>query len=341
MYKIQIEPKTLMFKTPAGTSRGVYNTRKTWLVKMFHADDNSICGIGEAAPLPNLSMEYTDNYEENLHRYCRLFEQQGTDLLQSDDIRQYSSILFALETAYRHLQTSSFALWNTAFSRGEVGIPMNGLIWMGEQDYMLSQIERKIADGYKCIKIKIGAIDFEKEMSLLATIRDRYSKEEIEIRVDANGAFSVDEVMNKLDAISRYDVHSIEQPIRAGQLSALRNIVSKSPIPIALDEELIGVCNYSDKQNLIHYVRPHYIILKPSLHGGFSGCDEWIQLASEASVGWWATSALESNIGLNSIANWCATKETSIPQGLGTGQLFVENIYAPIEVRNCKVWQIV
>lgn len=341
MYKIQIEPKELIFKTPAGTSRGVYNTRKTWLVKMFCTEDDSCCGIGEAAPLPNLSIEYTNYYEETLHRYCRLFEEQGTDLFFTDDIRRNPSILFALETAYRHLQTKGFTLWNTSFSRGEVGIPINGLIWMGEQDYMLSQIERKIADGYKCIKIKIGAIDFEKEMSLLATIRERYSKEEIEIRVDANGAFSVEEVMGRLETLSCYDVHSIEQPIRAGQLSALRDVVKLSPVPIALDEELIGVCNLSDKQKLIQYVRPHYIILKPSLHGGFSGCDEWIQLAEKESVGWWATSALESNIGLNAIANWCATKEITMPQGLGTGQLFIENISAPIEIRNCKIWQIV
>ena len=250
------------------------------------------------------------------------------------------SILFGLETALLQFEANSFALWDTPFSRGETGIPINGLIWMGSYKEMTEQVAEKIETGYRCIKLKIGAIDFKKELNILRIIREQFSARDIELRVDANGAFSPNEVMEKLDRLAKFDLHSIEQPIRAEQWDDMAQLAATSPIPIALDEELIGCNTPEKKKELLSYIRPQYIVLKPSLHGGLYGGSEWLKEAEEQQIGWWITSALESNIGLNAIAQWCATFNNPLPQGLGTGALFTDNIDAPLELRDNRLWFI-
>lgn len=336
MYNIQITPRLLHFKQPAGTSRGVYNTRKVWYIEISSMENPSIKGIGECAPLPNLSCDDVPQYEEVLQQACSRVAREGN--IPTESLRNYPSILFGLETALRHYETGSLALWDTPFSRGEAGIPINGLIWMGNFEEMYRQIEAKMEAGYRCIKLKIGAIDFDAELTLLKHIRSRFSVKDIELRVDANGAFSPAEAMHKLDALSKLDLHSIEQPIRAGQWEEMARLTARTPLPIALDEELIGHNTPEIKQELLSAIRPQYIILKPSLHGGICGSNEWIAEAEKQNIGWWVTSALESNIGLNAIAQWCATLHNALPQGLGTGQLFTDNIDLPLEIRKDCLW---
>lgn len=336
MYNIQITPRLLHFKQPAGTSRGVYNTRKVWYIEISSMENPSIKGIGECAPLPNLSCDDVPQYEEVLQQACSRVAREGN--IPTESLRNYPSILFGLETALRHYETGSLALWDTPFSRGEAGIPINGLIWMGNFEEMYRQIEAKMEAGYRCIKLKIGAIDFDAELTLLKHIRSRFSVKDIELRVDANGAFSPAEAMHKLDALSKLDLHSIEQPIRAGQWEEMARLTARTPLPIALDEELIGHNTPEIKQELLSAIRPQYIILKPSLHGGICGSNEWIAEAEKQKIGWWVTSALESNIGLNAIAQWCATLHNALPQGLGTGQLFTDNIDLPLEIRKDCLW---
>ncbi|MGE4308891.1 o-succinylbenzoate synthase [Bacteroides sp.] len=336
MYNIQITPRLLHFKQPAGTSRGIYNTRKVWYIEISSMENPSIKGIGECAPLPNLSCDDVPQYEEVLQQACSRVAREGN--IPTESLRNYPSILFGLETALRHYETGSLALWDTPFSRGEAGIPINGLIWMGNFEEMYRQIEAKMEAGYRCIKLKIGAIDFDAELTLLKHIRSRFSVKDIELRVDANGAFSPAEAMHKLDALSKLDLHSIEQPIRAGQWEEMARLTARTPLPIALDEELIGHNTPEIKQELLSAIRPQYIILKPSLHGGICGSNEWIAEAEKQNIGWWVTSALESNIGLNAIAQWCATLHNALPQGLGTGQLFTDNIDLPLEIRKDCLW---
>lgn len=336
MYNIQITPRLLHFKQPAGTSRGVYNTRKVWYIEISSMENPSIKGIGECAPLPNLSCDDVPQYEEVLQQACSRVVREGN--IPTESLRNYPSILFGLETALRHYETGSLALWDTPFSRGEAGIPINGLIWMGNFEEMYRQIEAKMEAGYRCIKLKIGAIDFDAELTLLKHIRSRFSVKDIELRVDANGAFSPAEAMHKLDALSKLDLHSIEQPIRAGQWEEMARLTARTPLPIALDEELIGHNIPEIKKELLSAIRPQYIILKPSLHGGICGSNEWIAEAEKQNIGWWVTSALESNIGLNAIAQWCATLHNALPQGLGTGQLFTDNIDLPLEIRKDCLW---
>jgi hypothetical protein len=259
-----------------------------------------------------------------------------------DSLRPYPSILFGLETAFRQYETGSFRLWDTPFSRGEKGIPINGLIWMGDYLKMAEQIERKLQDGFRCIKLKIGAINFNDELTLLRYIRSRFSAKEIALRVDANGAFPPEKALDKLKQLAEWDIHSIEQPIRAGQWDAMARLTAETPIPIALDEELIGWNCREEKRQLLETIHPQYIILKPSLHGGINGCREWIDEAERLHIDWWITSALESNIGLNAIAQWTATVLPHSPgesfQGLGTGGLFTNNIDMPLEVRGDCLW---
>lgn len=336
MYTINIIPRILHFKQPAGTSRGTYTTRKVWYIYLSTTEYPERVGVGECAPLPKLSCDDLPDYEQILCNACRCLEQTGE--LDTEALRDYPSILFGLETALRHYETQSWALWDTPFSRGETGIPINGLIWMGDFDRMLQQIEVKMQSGYRCIKLKIGAINFEKELALLKHIRAHYSAREIELRVDANGAFSPIDAMEKLNRLAELELHSIEQPIRAGQWEEMARLTADTPLPIALDEELIGCNTPEGKQDLLTSVRPQYIILKPSLHGGISGGNEWIAEAEKQHIGWWITSALESNIGLNAIAQWCATFRNPLPQGLGTGLLFTDNIEMPLEIRKDCLW---
>ena len=333
--KITIHPYLLHFKQPAGTSRGVYKTRRVWYLHAFD-ETTKRHGYGECAPLPNLSCDDIQNYEEVLKEHC--LQVEDTERLDYEALRNYPSMLFGLETAIQHLHAGSLQLWNTPFAAGQAGIPINGLIWMGNFEEMYQRIEEKMRLGFRCIKVKIGAIDFDKELELLAHIRQHFGPDKIELRVDANGAFLPSDAPAKLAALNAFHLHSIEQPIRAGQWKEMSELCASTPLPIALDEELIGVNRTEDKIRLIDTIRPQYIILKPSLHGGIKGSTEWIELAKERGIGYWITSALESNIGLNAIAQWCATLRPTLPQGLGTGQLFTDNIDFPLHIQGDCIW---
>lgn len=335
--KIEIIPRLLHFKQPSGTSRGVYTTRQVWYLRMTSMDFPGKEAIGECAPLPDLSCDDIPGYGRILAEACREVEEHE-GVLSRDSLRNYPSILFGLEMLLRQWETGSIALWDTPFSRGEAGIPINGLIWMGDYRQMLERIKEKMKAGFRCIKLKIGAIQFEEELELLRHIRKHYSPKEIELRVDANGAFSPTDAMDKLKRLSELDLHSIEQPIRAGQWKEMAHLCAESPLPIALDEELIGINEPKRKEMLLDAIRPQYLVLKPSLHGGFSGGEEWIKNAGSREINWWITSALESNIGLNAIAQWCATFKNALPQGLGTGLLFTDNVEMPLEIRKDCLW---
>jgi len=336
-FSVTLSEKILHFKQPAGTSRGVYTTRKIWLV---HLSDGQREGVGECAPLPDLSCDALsdDEYASILNKVCEDFCSSGE--IDYEALRDYPSMLFGLETALLNLQNGD-RLFDTAFSRGETGIPINGLVWMGNHDEMLQRLEEKLEKGFRCIKLKIGAIDFDQELDLIRRIRDRFSFHEVELRVDANGAFPYDEALYKLELLSQYNIHSIEQPIKAGQWAYMADLCRESPLPIALDEELIGVNDPEMKRHLLNIIKPRYIILKPSLHGGMAGCREWIETARDLGIGSWITSALESNIGLNAIAQFASSvygDHITMPQGLGTGQLFTDNIPMPLEIRNDQLW---
>ena len=348
--KVSVRPYTLNFKQPAGTSRGIYTVRKVWYIEV--RDGERMLGIGECAPLPKLSCDDIADYEDVLRAFAQKFETEinaqntifslGKDL--KEEMRQYPSTLFGLESVVMQMNAGgSTALSSTAFSHGERGITINGLIWMGTFEEMKRRIEEKMRLGFRCIKLKIGAIDFDNELSLIRMIRESFSPEQIEIRVDANGAFGVD-AMQKLQLLAENHLHSIEQPIKAGLWQKMAELCAATPLPIALDEELIGINTPSEKIELLDTIKPQYIILKPSLHGGICGAEEWIRLAEERGIGWWATSALESNVGLNAIAHWCATMQesrpdkTPMPQGLGTGMLFTNNIDYPLHIEGDRLF---
>ena len=331
-----IQEKLLHFKQPAGTSRGVYTTRKIWLLTVEH---DGRTAIGECAPLPQLSCDDIPDYEAVLRRFCDIIEATGS--IPYDEMRNYPSMLFGVEIALAQLSRTDGLLYDTPFSHGEEGIPINGLVWMGTHDEMLSRLKEKLALGFRCVKLKIGAIDFAKELDLIQHIRKHFSREEVELRVDANGGFTPDVALERLQELARYDIHSIEQPIMAHQWSEMAQLCQLSPLPIALDEELIGVNSTDEKIRLLDTIKPQYIILKPSLHGGVAGTREWIALANERGIGSWITSALESNIGLNAIAQLAANiygSKITMPQGLGTGMLFTDNIPMPLEIRNDCLW---
>lgn len=331
-----IQEKLLHFKQPAGTSRGVYTTRRIWLLTVEH---DGRTAIGECAPLPQLSCDDIPDYEAVLRRFCDIIEATGA--IPYDEMRNYPSMLFGVETALAQLSRTDGLLYDAPFSHGEEGIPINGLVWMGTHDEMLSRLKEKLALGFRCVKLKIGAIDFAKELDLIQHIRKHFSREEVELRVDANGGFTPDVALERLQELARYDIHSIEQPIMAHQWSEMAQLCQLSPLPIALDEELIGVNSTDEKIRLLDTIKPQYIILKPSLHGGVASTREWIALANERGIGSWITSALESNIGLNAIAQLAADiygPQITMPQGLGTGMLFTDNIPMPLEIRNDCLW---
>lgn len=372
---ISFEKKILKFKQPAGTSRGVYRTRTLWYVTA--RDNEGNWGIGECAPLPDLSCDAMsdDQYEMVLADACKRVESTGStpkeilealSTAEAMGMRNTPSILFGIETAMLSLEAcrtkgTPYQLFDNKFSRGEKGTRINGLVWMGTYEEMMNRMEEKLALGFRCIKIKIGAIDWEREINLIQALRERFPKEKVEIRVDANGGFSPQIAMKRLEELSRYDIHSIEQPICQNQWEEMARLCRETPIPIALDEELIGVNTPAEKARLLDTIRPQYIILKPSLHGGLSGSAEWISLAEERGIGHWVTSALESNVGLNVIAQWTAEgekritqsadlrnekecvgflpKNDLIPQGLGTGQLFEQNYNAiHLSIEGERLW---
>ena len=374
MYKIDISERTLHFKQPAGTSRGVYTTRHSYYLTLTSDEMPGVEGVGECATLPDLSCDAKPEYEMTLRQVCQMVEQMGR--IPYDMIRAYPSITFGLETAFasffdeakKKLGAMNLSegktsveilkeagvsvpmgmenlvnLFDSPFGRGEEGITINGLVWMGTYEEMLARLEEKLQTGFHCVKLKIGAIDFFKELDLIKRIRDVYTKEQVELRVDANGGFLPENAMSQLEALAKYDIHSIEQPIKQHQWPKMAQLCRETPLPIALDEELIGVNVRSMKEALLDTIRPQYIILKPSLHGGIYGCNEWIELAKQRGIGSWITSALESNIGLNAIAHYAAKvygPNVEMPQGLGTGQLFTDNIPMPLEIRGDKLFVV-
>ena len=374
MYKIDISERTLHFKQPAGTSRGVYTTRHSYYLTLTSDEMPGVEGVGECATLPDLSCDAKPEYEMTLRQVCQMVEQMGR--IPYDMIRAYPSITFGLETAFASFFDAAkkfleivpaegasspsemlkqkgvsvpagmenlVDLYDSPFGRGEEGITINGLVWMGTYEEMLARLEEKLQAGFHCVKLKIGAIDFFKELDLIKRIRDVYTREQVELRVDANGGFLPENAMSQLEALAKYDIHSIEQPIKQHQWPKMAQLCRETPLPIALDEELIGVNVRSMKEALLDTIRPQYIILKPSLHGGIYGCNEWIQLADQRGIGSWITSALESNIGLNAIAHYAAKvygPNVQMPQGLGTGQLFTDNIPMPLEIRGDKLFVV-
>ena len=377
MYKIDISERTLHFKQPAGTSRGVYTTRHSYYLTLTSDEIPGVEGVGECATLPDLSCDAKPEYAVTLRQVCQMVEQMGR--IPYDMIRAYPSITFGLETAFASFfdaakkfleivpaegaSSSSemlkqkgvsvpagmenlVDLYDSPFGRGEEGITINGLVWMGTYEEMLARLEEKLQAGFHCVKLKIGAIDFFKELDLIKRIRNVYTKKQVELRVDANGGFLPENAMSQLEALAKYDIHSIEQPIKQHQWPKMAELCRETPLPIALDEELIGVNVRSMKQALLDTIRSQYIVLKPSLHGGMYGCEEWISLARERGIGSWITSALESNVGLNAIAHFCAKvygeeaygAEAPVAQGLGTGKLFEDNLPSQLEIRGEKLF---
>ncbi len=320
----------LNFKQPSGTSRGILKTKETWFIIIDNGDKK---GVGECGILRGLSIDDRPDYEATLRWTCQNIR-LGLELL-IHKLKEFPSIQFGLEMAFKSLKSDTeFELFPSEFTKGHDHIPINGLIWMGSADFMKEQITEKVSSGFKCIKLKIGAIDFQSELKLLKSIRDEFTSKDIELRVDANGAFSPEEALERLKALSEFDLHSIEQPIKSGQWQEMAKLCEQTALPIALDEELIGIFEIQQKVELLLTIKPQYIILKPSFIGGFGGSIEWIELAEENQISWWITSALESNVGLNAIAQWTYTLQNDVFQGLGTGSLFTNNFSSPLKVKN-------
>lgn len=320
----------LNFKKPSGTSRGILKTKDTWFIIL---KDQENLGIGECGMFKGLSIDDRPDFEDKLQWACDHIE-LGLEELKAR-LFHFPSIQFGLEIAFKSLSsTNGFDLFPSEFTLNQSPIQINGLIWMGTENDMKQQAKEKLEAGFDCIKMKIGAIDFEKEINLIKMLRKEFSSEDLEIRVDANGAFLTSEALEKIKRLSDYNIHSIEQPIKQGQWNEMTILCEKTPLPIALDEELIGIFSFANKKELLKQINPQYIILKPTLVGGFSSSEEWISLAEKQNIGWWITSALESNVGLNAIAQWTYNLNSKLPQGLGTGSLFSNNFDSPLIVKN-------
>jgi o-succinylbenzoate synthase len=350
--------KVFRFNFKANTSRGSMEDKVSWFIKLWDDINPERYGLGECGPLPGLSVDDTPDFENVLssviQKLCELkrhttFQQFGASTFQrlKETIPpHFPSITFGVETAYLDLlQGGKRIIFRNDFLKGKA-IPINGLIWMGDSNFMMQQVHQKIDQGYRCLKLKIGSLDFDSECELLHRIRTQYAGTGITIRLDANGSFAAADAMSKLQALSKYEIHSIEQPIAAG-LAEMAGLCEKSPIPIAFDEELIRHESADSKKQLLQKMKPAFIVLKPTLHGGLSGCTQWIDIAESLGVGWWVTSALESNIGLNSICQFTANYPIRIPQGLGTGAIYENNIDSPLKVENgsisfdpAKVWNV-
>lgn len=324
---------TFQFNFDARTSRGRMRDKTSWFIRVA---EGGVVGMGECGPLPGLSPDDSPEFETHLANLLRAVEGQPMPsdvfgFVHNHIPEEFPAIRFGLETALLDLQHGGGrVIFPNDFVQG-TPIPINGLVWMGDLDYMLQQTSIKIQDGFRCIKIKVGSLNFEKECDILEYIRKKYYRENIELRLDANGAFKPEDARYKLQELSRFNIHSIEQPIKAG-LPELEELCRTSPIPIALDEELIGV-RMHEQAALLARTKPAYIILKPTLHGGIAGCKHWIAEAEKQGIGWWLTSALESNIGLNAISQFAAEYPLTLPQGLGTGMLYENNIPSPLEVK--------
>ncbi|QBN17717.1 o-succinylbenzoate synthase [Flavobacterium nackdongense] len=324
----------LSFKRPSGTSRGVMTEKETWFIVL---EKDGKIGIGECGILRGLSADDRPDYEAQLQWTCDHIQLGENQLWEA--LLEFPSIQFGVEMAFQSLRSETpFLLFPSDFTKGERSIDINGLVWMGEEAFMKQQIEEKLADGFRCVKLKIGAIDFDKELQLLGYIRQHFSPDQVEIRVDANGAFDTTLALDKLNQLAEFKLHSIEQPIQKNNTDRMAELCKITPIPIALDEELIGVFSLEEKEALLQKIQPQYIILKPSFVGGFRGTKEWILLAEKYHIGWWITSALESNIGLNAIAQWTFLQRNSMPQGLGTGALYTNNFDCPLQVAAGQLW---
>ena len=323
----------LHFKRPVGTSRGIMNIKNSWILKLTK---DEITGFGEISIIEGLSPDFenSESFEKKIQEVCLLIENRQLTI-NNFILDNNPSIKFGVETALRDLKNGGKGIiFDNDFTKGKRKLPINGLIWMGDKIFMNEQIEQKLEEGFSTLKMKIGAIDFETELKLLQSIRKRHSKNEITLRVDANGSFLLHQAKSVLEQLAELDIHSIEQPIKAGQWEEMKKLCEISPTPIALDEELIGIEDVTKKIELLETIRPQYIILKPSLHGGISGTQEWIQLAEERTIPWWMTSALESNIGLNAICQLAGEYNNTLPQGLGTGSLYTNNVESDLVVEN-------
>lgn len=337
MLKARYFKHTLKFKKPGGTSRGVLHSKDSWFIQLWDSEDPSAVGIGECSLIEGLSIDAVPEFELLLKELCSSihllpFKKGNIDL----NLLKWPSIAFGLQLALWDLNENGQKAFEKNVKMVD-GIQINGLVWMGEKAFMKEQIDACIDAGFTCIKLKIGSIDFLDELDLLKYIRKEYTPNELEVRVDANGAFSCNDVLEKLKHLSTFQLHSIEQPIQAGLYSKMAQLCLDSPIPIALDEDLIGPFDRKMKKSILQEIHPQYVVVKPSLHGGFYGADEWIELAEEMEIGWWATSALESNIGLNGIAQWISNYDNILPHGLGTGSLYSNNIHSPLFVSNGKL----
>ncbi len=332
--KASYKKHVLNFKQPSGTSRGVLKTKETWFIII--EKENKI-GVGECGILRTLSYDDVPEYEKMLKWTCDNIH-LGIEVLWNELI-YYPSIQFGIEQAFLSLNSNNkFDLFPSDFSNGKDSIPINGLVWMGDKNFMKNQIKEKLNQGFSCIKMKIGAIDFETELNLLKSIRKEYSSSDVTLRVDANGAFSPKDALEKLKNLSDIELHSIEQPIKTNQYDEMAFLCENSPLAIALDEDLIGVFDYLSKEKMLQTVKPQFIILKPSLVGGYKGSNEWISVAKTYNIDYWITSALESNVGLNAISQWTYTLNSKLPQGLGTGSLYTNNIPSPLEVKNGNIY---
>ena len=334
MFKANFTKYILEFKHPSGTSRGILKKKHTYFIAI---EKDGQVAIGEANMFKGLSADDVPNYEEVLQEVCDNINTYAFTF--HERLKAFPSIVFGLEQAFLKLEQGADFCFDNAFTQAKEGIPINGLIWMGSEAFMRAQIEEKLAAKFTCIKMKIGAIDFEKEFEILANLRADFAPDRLEIRVDANGAFSPEEALEKLTRLASLNIHSIEQAIKAGQWSSMAKLCAESPLAIALDEELIGVHEQEQKVALLDKIKPQYIILKPALVGGFKACDEWIRLAEERSISWWITSALESNVGLDAIAQYTYSKNTKMYQGLGTGQLFTNNTASSLHIQDAHLWR--
>ncbi|MCE1202613.1 MAG: o-succinylbenzoate synthase [Bacteroidia bacterium] len=336
MYSFRAKPYTLHFRFGAGTSRGVLTQKHGWLIKLTDPSSPGRSGIGECSLIPGLSPDLPEDIESLI----RVFEKEGIEpqMFINSHAAQFPAMAFALEMALASLERlGSMKLFPSRFTEGHMGIPINGLVWMGSIEEMKARIRDKIEQGYHTIKLKVGALNFDDELALIREIRAHYSPTDISLRLDANGAFGTDEALEKLERLSQFHIHSIEQPIRAGQPEEMARICCHNPIPVALDEELIAVPD-GQMQTLLENIRPQYIILKPSLLGGLKRSAQWIDHAQKLDIGWWVTSALESNVGLSAISQWTATLNNPLPQGLGTGQLYNNNFKSPLHIREAQLW---
>jgi o-succinylbenzoate synthase len=336
MLRATFTKHNLIFKQPSGTSRGILHDKPSWFIKLFDDENPAIFGLGECSIIPGLSPDNLLELEPLLQKVVKNIQFY---IDKPESLLSFPAVQFGIETALLDLKNKGERiLYPSDFTKGKKSIDINGLIWMGTHEFMQAQIKEKLEQGFKCIKLKIGALNFEDEISLLKKIRTKYNAETIELRVDANGAFHAKDALDKLKRLSDFQIHSIEQPIKAGQYEEMAKLCAQTPIPIALDEELIGHTEIELKEQLLEQINPQYIILKPSLLGGFDKSFEWIQLARKYKIGWWVTSALESNIGLNAIAQWTYQLQNPIPQGLGTGQLFTNNIPSPLKIKEAKLF---